>query len=138
MKVQFISSVAVITPDPLASRKLFIDALGLPLEPPEPGEEYVFSDRIGGSKHFGLWPLAQAAHSCFGTDTWPADRPTPQVSIEFEVADVAAVADAAAELEAKGFVPLHAPPTEPWGQTIARIQSLEGAIIGLSYMPSMH
>jgi hypothetical protein len=28
--------------------------------------------------------------------------------------------------------------TEPWGQTVARLQSSEGAIIGLSYAPSLH
>jgi len=31
MDVQFITSVAVITPDPGVSRGLYVDALGLPL-----------------------------------------------------------------------------------------------------------
>ena len=31
MDVQFITSVAVITPDPSVSRRLYVDALGLPL-----------------------------------------------------------------------------------------------------------
>jgi hypothetical protein len=34
-------------------------------------------------------PLTQAARACFGTPEWPAERPVPQASIEFEVADPA-------------------------------------------------
>jgi catechol 2,3-dioxygenase-like lactoylglutathione lyase family enzyme len=137
MQITFLSSVAIIADDPDRSRKLFVDSLGLPLTG-EAGEGYVFSDNIDGSKHFGIWPLAQAAQTCFGTPTWPADRTVPQVSVEFDVATEAAVAEAARELEARGYRLLHAPRTEPWGQTIARIQSPEGAIVGVSYIPSMH
>jgi len=57
MKILFISSVAIVTPDPVESRKLFIDALGLPLKRHE-GDEYYFSESIEGSKHFGVWPLS--------------------------------------------------------------------------------
>jgi hypothetical protein len=39
MHISFISSIAVIVADPAPSRKLFIDALGLPLQPHE-GDEY--------------------------------------------------------------------------------------------------
>jgi catechol 2,3-dioxygenase-like lactoylglutathione lyase family enzyme len=137
MQVLFISSVAIIAPRPAESRRLFVDALGLPLEG-QPGDDYVFSENIGGSKHFGVWPLSQAAQACFGSDTWPSDQPVPQVSIEFEVASEAAVADSAGELEACGFALLHPPRTEPWGQTVARILSPEGAIVGISYAPWMH
>ena len=76
MDVQFIASVAVITADPVQSRRLYMDALGLPLQAAE-GDDYFHSESIGGSKHFGVWPLTQAAQACFGTDTWPADRPHP-------------------------------------------------------------
>jgi len=31
---------------------------------------------------------------------------------------------------------LHAAREEPWGQTVVRLQSPEGAIIGISYIPS--
>jgi hypothetical protein len=62
----------------------------------------------------------------------------PQVSIEFDVRDAAAVAPAAQELELAGFALLHPPRTEPWGQTVARLQSPEGAIIGISYAPVLH
>jgi hypothetical protein len=33
---------------------------------------------------------------------------------------------------------LHEAKTEPWGQVVARLLSPEGAIIGLSYAPSLH
>jgi hypothetical protein len=101
-------------------------------------DDYLHSEDIGGSKSFGVWPLTQAAQACFGTPDWPADRPMPQASIEFEVADADAVQVGADELKEKGFTLLHEAHTEPWGQTVARLQSSEGAIIGLSYVPSMH
>ena len=97
MKIEFLSTIAVITPDPRASRKLFVDALGLPLEG-RGDEEYQRSEQIAGCKHFGVWPLSQAAEACFGNTQWPAERPVPQVSIEFDVADAAAVSEAAQEL----------------------------------------
>jgi catechol 2,3-dioxygenase-like lactoylglutathione lyase family enzyme len=136
MDVLFVASVSVITPEPAASRHLFVDALGLPLE--RMGGEYFASEHIAGSKHFGVWPLAEAATACFGTPEWPADRPVPQVSIEFELRDGDAVADGAAELERAGFPLLHGARVEPWGQTVARLQTPEGVIVGLSYAPAMH
>ena len=111
--------------------------MGLPLEGHD-GEGYYSSEKIGGSKHFGVWPLSQAAAACFGTSEWPADRPLPQVSLEFEVEDAAAVGAAAEELEAKGFSLLHPVREEPWGQTIVRLLSIEGSIVGISYAPSLH
>ena len=134
MNVQFVSTVAVIAANPEKSRELFVDALGLPLE----GDDYPHSESIEGVKHFGVWPLAQAAQACFGTDTWPSDRPVPQVSIEFEVHDADAVAAAADELREKGFALLHEAREEPWGQTVARLQSVEGAVIGISFAPWLH
>ena len=136
MDVQFVTSVAVITPNPAVSRRLYPDALGLPLTVEADG--YLHSEDIDGSKGSGVWPLAQAAQACFGTPDWPADRPVPQVSIEFEVTDVDAVQVAADELKDKGFALLHQARTEPCGQTVARLQSPEGAIIGVSYAPAMH
>lgn len=136
MDVLFITSVSVVTPDPAGSRRLFVDALGLPLE--RMGGEYFASEHIEGSKHFGVWPLAEAAQACFGTPQWPADRPVPQVSVEFELRDGDAVAAGAAELTAAGFPLLHEARAEPWGQTVARLQTPEGVIVGLSYAPSLH
>ena len=137
MNVLFIAGVAVVTPDPPRSQELYVKALGLPLEGGD-GDAYVHSEKIDGAKHFGVWPLSQAAHACFGVDEWPDDRPVPQVCIEFEVEDAAAVAAAAQELEAKGFGLLHGAREEPWGQTVARLLSIEGSIIGISYAPWFH
>jgi catechol 2,3-dioxygenase-like lactoylglutathione lyase family enzyme len=135
MQVEFISSVAVITPDPKVSRQLYLDALGLPLA--EEPDNYLHTEDLDGSRSFGVWPLTQAAQACFGIPEWPVDRPVPQVSIEFEVSDADGVQLAAEELEEQGFTVLHEARTQPWGQTVARLQSSEGAIIGLSYTPSM-
>ncbi|WP_028924640.1 VOC family protein [Pseudonocardia acaciae] len=137
MRILFITSIAVVAPDPGASHALYIDALGLPLRA-APGDDYFHSDQIAGAKHFGVWPLSQAAQACFGTDRWPADRPVPQVSIEFEVADIASVDAAARELEERGFELLHRAQTEPWGQTVARLLSPERCIVGISHAPSLH
>jgi catechol 2,3-dioxygenase-like lactoylglutathione lyase family enzyme len=137
VNVEFVTSVAVIAPDPAESRKLYVDALGLPLTAGE-DEEYLHSEKVGGTKHFGLWPLTEAAQACFGSPDWPADRPTPQISIEFEVEDEAAVQSAAEELRGEGYELLHDAKREPWGQTVARLQSTEGAVIGISFAPSLH
>jgi catechol 2,3-dioxygenase-like lactoylglutathione lyase family enzyme len=109
MNIEFLSTVAVIAPDPPASRKLYVDALGLPLE--SHGDDYHHSERIDGCKSF---------------------------SIEFDVADAAAVGPAARELEQAGYELLHAPRREPWGQTVARLQAPEGAIVGISHAPVLH
>ena len=82
MDVQFVASIAPIVRDADAAR-CTRDALGLSFE----GEEgdYVFTHKLEGTKHFGLWPLSEAAYACFGTTEWPAEIPVPQASIEFEV-----------------------------------------------------
>ncbi len=59
----------------------------------------------------------------------------PQASIEFEVDDVAA---AATELEGAGYTLLHAPRTEPWGQTIARLLDPNGLIVGVCITPGLN
>src|SRR6185437_9146435 len=111
MNVQFVTSIAPIVRDAEISRSFYRDALGLSFE----GEEgdYMFTHKLEGTKHFGLWPLSAAASACFGTTEWPSDIAIPQASIEFEVSDVAA---AAAELTAKGYQLIHEARTEPWGQ----------------------
>ena len=137
MDIQFITSMAVITPDPDQSRALYVSALGLPLRAAE-GDDYLHSEDIAGAKHFGIWPLRQAAQACFDSDRWPIDRPVPQASVEFEVADAESVERAAAELVEAGFSLLHPARTEPWGQTVTRLQSVEGVIVGVSYAPWLH
>ncbi len=136
MNIEFLATVAVIAPDPVASRNLYAGALGLPLQ--GEGRGYYHSEQIAGCKSFGIWPISQAAQACFGTDQWPADLPVPQVSIEFDVGSADAVAPASQQLAHDGYALLHEPREEPWGQTVARLQSPEGAIIGISYTPVLH
>jgi catechol 2,3-dioxygenase-like lactoylglutathione lyase family enzyme len=136
MNIEFLATVAVISPDPPVSRELYVDVLGLPLQ--SGGGEYHHSEQIAGCKSFGIWPLSQAAEACFGTPQWPTQRPVPQVSIEFDVADAAAVSSAARELQQAGYELLHPARQEPWGQTVARLQSPEGAVLGISYTPVLH
>jgi catechol 2,3-dioxygenase-like lactoylglutathione lyase family enzyme len=130
MHVLFVTDFSPIVTDANASKQFYIDTLGLPLsgEPPA-------SEKLEGVKHFGLWPLQHAAQACFGVDEWPSHIPIPQANLEFEVLDVAA---AAAELDARGYTVLHPARTEPWGQTIARLMSPEGLIIGICYTPWFH
>ena len=137
MNVAFISSIAVISPNMDASREFYVDALGLPLTAND-GDGYLHSEKVAGTKHFGVWPLWQAAEACFGTRDWPADRTRPQASIEFDVESAEAVAAAAVELEGGGYELLHGARVEPWGQTVARLISAEGVIVGISYVPSFH
>jgi catechol 2,3-dioxygenase-like lactoylglutathione lyase family enzyme len=133
MNVQFVASVAPIVRDADAARAFYRDALGLVFE----GEEgdYLFTQKLEGTKHFGLWPLSEAANACFGTPEWPADIPVPQASIEFEVPDVTT---AAAELTARGYRLIHDARTEPWAQVTARLLSPEGLLVAVCYTPAFH
>ena len=133
MDVQFVTSIAPIVRDADASRSFYRDALDLMFE----GEEgdYLFTHKLEGVKHFGLWPLSEAANACFGTTEWPSGIPVPQASLEFEVPDVAA---AAAELTAKGYQLIHGARTEPWGQITARLLSPEGLLVAVCYSPAFH
>jgi catechol 2,3-dioxygenase-like lactoylglutathione lyase family enzyme len=133
VNVLFVASIAPIVRGADAARSFYRDALGLSFE----GEEgdYAYTHKLEGVKHFGLWPLSEAASACFGTTQWPADIPIPQASIEFEVADVAA---AAAELTAKGHRLIHEARTEPWMQITARLLSPEGLLVAVCYTPAFH
>ena len=134
MEILGVATVAVISADPGTERALFVTGLGLPLtSAPDSAYDYWSSESVAGVRHFGVWPLAEAAQSCFGTSAWPVGRPVPQASFEFEVADVDA---AAAELAAAGHHLLHSARTEPWGQTVARLQAPSGVIVGVCTMPS--
>jgi hypothetical protein len=138
MEIVHISGMALITTEGRKTRELFTKAFGLPLKGHSPTDEYVFSDDIPGSKHFGLWPLADAAQACFGKPEWPKGLRVPQATVELEVKSEAAVAAAEKELRALGHELLHATRTEPWGQTVCRLLTAEGVIVGVSYAPWQH
>ncbi len=127
IKVLFVSGFGPIVRDH-ASRELYVDMLGLPLK----GDEYLNSNEIEGVKEFALWPLSQAAESCFGGKTWPKNLPIPQAWLEFDVEDLEKATEA---LKAQGYQPLVSARKEPWGQTITRLLSPEGILLGLAYTP---
>jgi hypothetical protein len=62
MNIEFLATVAVIAPDPISSRCLYGEALGLPLQ--GEGDGYCHSEQIAGCKSFGVGPLSPAAQAC--------------------------------------------------------------------------
>jgi catechol 2,3-dioxygenase-like lactoylglutathione lyase family enzyme len=136
MKPSFVAGFGPIVRDVDASRAFWGAGLGIKLE--EAAPSYWTNDDLDGVKAFGLWPLSQAAESCFGTDTWPDELPVPQAWIELDVESPAAVADAVAELEAAGHRLLRGAREEPWGQTTTHLLSPEGLLVGVTYTPWMH
>jgi len=135
MHIRFVAGFSVITSDPAADRALMTDTLGLPLAPASDESDYVYSQDVPGAKHLGVWPLADAARSCFGTPAWPVSHPVPQATLELEVDDVPT---AVAELEAAGHRLVHPARLEPWGQEVARLQAADGLLIGLTSTPWLH
>jgi hypothetical protein len=132
INVLFIAGFGPIVRETATSRRLYGEALGISFKEESGG--YLHTETLQGAKSFALWPLAHAAHSCFGTDSWPADLPVPQAWLEF---DVDHVEDATATLEAQGYRILVRNKKEPWGQTVTRLLSPEGLLVGLSFTPSM-
>jgi len=132
MKVLFIAGFGPITADVEGSRRLYEDALGIAFKL-EDGE-YRHTEELKGANSFAVWPLEQAAESCFGAKGWPADIPRPQAWLEFDVEDVTA---ATAEMESRGYRLLVANRTEPWGQVVSRVLSPEGLLVGLTMTPWM-
>lgn len=138
MDILFIAGFAPIVPDPVRAHAFYRVALGLPLLANDENPDYIAMNDFGGAKHFGVWPLADAAESCFGTRVWPSDVPTPQATIEFEVVSAEAVDQGALEFESRGYALIHGRRTEPWGQVLARLLGPEGLLIGLSFAPWLH
>jgi catechol 2,3-dioxygenase-like lactoylglutathione lyase family enzyme len=130
--VLFVAGFGPIVRDPAASRKFYVEALGLPFK--EDTNGYLHTGALDGVKHFALWPLAQAAESCFGTDQWPGDLSVPQAWVEFEVEDIE---KATAEMKSQGYKLLVAMRKEPWGQVVTRLLGPEGLLVGLTHTPSM-
>ena len=131
-KVLFILGFGTIVRDTAESRKLYNESLGIPFK--EESGEYLHTEALKGAKSFALWPLSQAAESCFGKDVWPDNIPVPQAWLEFDVDDVE---DATADLESRGYRMLVKNKKEPWGQTVSRFISPEGLLVGITFTPSM-
>jgi hypothetical protein len=131
-KVLFIAGFGPIDRNVAESRALYADSLGIPFKEDSAG--YLHTGDLEGAKHFALWPLTQAAQSCFGADAWPDSIPIPQAWLEFEVENVPR---ATADLESRGYQMLIRNKQEPWGQTVSRFISPEGLLVGLTFTPSM-
>lgn len=132
LKALFIAGFGPIVRDPGESRKLYGDVLGIPFK--EEAGGYLHTEAVPGAKSFALWPLSQAAQSCFGKDSWPKDIPAPQAWLEF---DVDSVEKTTAVLESGGYRMLVKNKTEPWGQIVSRFISPEGLLVGVTFTPWM-
>jgi hypothetical protein len=133
-KVLFVAGFGPVAREPRASAALYRDALRLPLKAMPGDDAYLHAEALDGVKHFAIWPLAQAAQSCFGTNRWPDDLPEPTSWLEFDVDDLAA---ASAEMQRRGYTLLVNNRTEPWGQIVTRLLSPEGILLGLTITPWM-
>jgi extradiol dioxygenase family protein len=132
IRVLFVAGFGPIVRDVAASRELYGGCLGISFT--EESGSYLHTEALTGVKTFALWPLAEAAKSCFGTAAWPRDVPVPHAWLELDVDDVAA---ATAELEARGYPMLVKNKREPWGQTVSRFLSPEGLLVGVAVTPAL-
>jgi len=132
IKILFIAGFGPIVRDAAASRALYAGELGIAFN--EEAGGYLHTEALDGAKTFALWPLAQAAQSCFGRDSWPEDIPVPQAWLEFDVENVET---ATAALAARGYRMLVANRKEPWGQTVSRLLSPEGLLVGVTLTPAL-
>jgi catechol 2,3-dioxygenase-like lactoylglutathione lyase family enzyme len=131
-KVLFIAGFGPIVRDVTASRRLYAGTLAIPFKEEDGG--YLHTDALPGARSFALWPLSQAAQSCFGQGSWPDHPAAPQAWLEFDVDDVPT---ATAELEALGHRMLVRNKKEPWGQTVSRFVDPDGLLVGLTFTPWM-
>lgn len=132
IKVLFILGFGPLVRDTAESRKLYSESLNISFK--EESGQYLHTEALKGAKSFALWPLSQAAQSCFGKDSWPDNIPAPQAWLEF---DVDSVENATANLESRGYRMLVKNKKEPWGQTVSRFISPEGLLVGVTFTPLM-
>jgi catechol 2,3-dioxygenase-like lactoylglutathione lyase family enzyme len=132
IEVLFVLGYGPIVRDMAESRRLYSESLGIHFK--EESGEYLHTEALKGAKSFALWPLSQAAESCFGKDSWPDNISVPQAWLEFDVDNVK---NATASLESRGYRMLVKNRKEPWGQTVSRFLSPEGLLVGVTFTPQM-
>ncbi|MCY6383691.1 hypothetical protein [Hoeflea prorocentri] len=132
--VLFVAGFGPITRDSENSRTLYVETLGLPLKPYGDNKDYLSTEdgELKGCRHFALWPLMQAAQSCFDRDEWPTDLPIPQAWVEFDVENISIATE---RLLARGHHLLISNRQEPWGQRVTRFLSPEGLLVAVSETP---
>lgn len=131
MKILFVAGFGPIVRDQAGSESLYVDTLGIEFER---DGEYLHTQKLDGTKHFALWPLSQAAISCFGVKQWPKDVPQPQAWLEMDVDNILS---ATSELQQHGYTVLVQAREEVWGQIVTRMLTPEGILLGLTYTPQM-
>ncbi|HYK11693.1 MAG TPA: VOC family protein [Gemmatimonadales bacterium] len=129
-RVLFVAGFGPIVPDRAMSQDLYGKAMHIAFR--QEGDGYLHTEALEGTKSFALWPLSQAALSCFGEESWPTDVTVPQAWLEFDVDDVER---ATVALEARGYRMLIKNKKEPWGQVVSRFLSPEGLLLGLTFTP---
>lgn len=67
IKVLFIAGFGPIARETTASRNLYRQTLGINFKEEKDG--YLHTEALKGAKTFALWPLWQAAQSCFAKDS---------------------------------------------------------------------
>lgn len=132
IKILFVAGFGPIVRKPTDSRKLYSEILGIRFK--EESGEYLHTEALKGAQTFALWPLSQAAQSCFGKDSWPDYIPIPHAWLEFDVDSVEKATD---HLESQGYRLLIKNKKEPWGQTVSRFISPEGLLVGVTFTPCM-
>jgi hypothetical protein len=66
IKVRFITGFGPIVRETAESHKLYREVLGTPFKvEKEESADYLHTEALQGAKTFALWPLSQAARSCF-------------------------------------------------------------------------
>jgi predicted enzyme related to lactoylglutathione lyase len=130
-KILFVAGFGPIVKDAAESHNFYLDALGLSFER---NGDYLHTQKLKGVKHFALWPLSQAAQSCFGSATWPSGLPAPQAWLEFDVDNIDEATEA---LEKSGHKLLTRAQKEPWGQIVTRLLSPEGLLVAVTVTPEM-
>jgi catechol 2,3-dioxygenase-like lactoylglutathione lyase family enzyme len=129
--VLFVAGFGPVVKDLPESHRFYQDTLGLSFTK---DGDYLHTEKLKGVNTFALWPLSQAAQSCFGSERWPSDLPVPQAWLEFDVDDMDR---AVAKLEEKGCTLLTRAEKEPWGQIVTRLLSPEGLLLGVTVTPAM-
>lgn len=132
LNILFIAGFGPIVREPAESRKLYCDAFGISFTEETGG--YLHTEEMPGAKTFALWPLVQAAQSCFGEDVWPENIPVPQAWLEFDVENLETATTA---LESAGYKILVRNREEPWGQSVSRFLSPEGLLVGITFTPEL-
>jgi hypothetical protein len=130
IKILFIAGFGPIVREASASQKLYRQAFGISFKEETGG--YLHTEALKGAKSFALWPLSEAARSCYGKDSWPSDVPIPQAWIEFDVDNVEKATE---DLESQGYRMLVKNKKEPWGQTVSRFIGPEGLLVGITFTP---